>query len=222
MTEQTKKHSVVYALTGEALTPAVIRAGNQETPVWMQQRWQDGEFAMYIRNNGCGHCCAAMAARLYGVQLTPYTEYLHCRKLWGEPTEKQGHWLTTAGIVKVLNSLGVPAQGFGVAQFGAKKATGHILSALAAGKQVLFTSNPDHYPENPFSKGYHWVMAVSLQDDGTILIANSSEKATTEGIQFVEPDAIEKALFGESTAPDEMTWGDPDRIYEGSGFIIVG
>ena len=217
----TEAYRAEFALTGDAFTPAVIRVGQHETPVWIQQRWSKGAFATYIRNNGCGHCCTAMAARLHGVMIDPYSEYEHCRRLWGAPSAKQGHWLTTAGIVKVLKSFGVPAQGFGVAQFGTKKATEQILSALEAGKQVIFTSTPDPYPNNPFSTGYHWVMAVSVQENGTVLIANSSEKVTAEGIQFVTPDRIEKALFDDAVAPEDMTWGEPDRIHEGSGFIIV-
>ena len=213
---------VTYRLTGEHLTPAVIRVGEHETPVWMQARWTEGEFVRYINNNGCGHCCTAMAARLHGVDIDPYKEYVLCRSLWGEPKEDQGHWLTTAGIVKVLRSLNVRATGFGVKQIGSKKATEQILSALQDGKQVIFTSNPDDYPDNPFSKGYHWVMAVAIQEDGTILIANSSDKATPQGIQTVSADIIEKALFREATAPEDMTWGDPDRIHVGSGYIIVG
>ena len=211
-----------YYFTNEHLTPAVVRVGEYETPVWMQQRWEEGEYAQFIRNNGCGHCCAAMAARLQGVTIDPYEEYVHCLSLWGEPTGDQGNWLSTAGVEKVLRSLGVPAQGFGVKDQGAKQATEHILAALKEGKQVIFTSNPDHYPDNPFSKGYHWVMAVSVQEDGTVLIANSSEKAAPEGIQFVLPEVIEKALFKEATAPKDMTWGELQRIHEGSGYIIVG
>lgn len=211
-----------YTLTGAELTPAVIRIGDHETPVWAQARWTEGEFAQYIRNNGCGHCCTAMAARLHGVDLDPHREYEYCRELWGAPTDEQGHWLTTAGIAKVLHSLHIPAESFGVKQIGAKKATEQILAALRSGKPVIFTSNPDHYLDNPFSKGYHWVMAVEEKEDGSILIANSSEKAAPDGIQFVTPDVIEKALFREATAPQDMTWGEPDRIHEGSGYIIVG
>ena len=213
---------MIYRLTKEHLTPAVVRVGAYETPVWLQARWEEGEFARFIRQNGCGHCCAAMAANLHGISITPYEEYVHCRKLWGEPTGDQGNWLSTAGVEKVLRSLGVPARGFGVKAQGAKKATEHILSALREGKQVIFTSDPDDFPENPFSKGYHWVMAVSLQEDGTVLIANSSEKAAPEGIQSVLPEVIEKALFEEATAPEDMTWGEGQRIHEGSGYIIVG
>ena len=213
---------VQYTFTGEPLTPAVIRVGDYETPVWMQQRWQEGAFAVYVRNNGCGHCCAAMAARLHGVDIDPYREYEYCRQLWGAPADHQGNWQSTAGIVKVLQSLGVPAEGFGVQPVGAKAATEQILAALQAGKQVIFTSNPDHYPDNPFSKGYHWVMAVHIQDDGNILIANSSENAAPDGIQLVTADEIEQALFREAAAPSDMTWGEELRIHKGSGFIVVG
>lgn len=211
-----------YTLTGEYLTPAVIRVGDHETPVWMQNRWKDGEFSKFVIHNGCGHCCTAMAARLYGVEIDPHQEYELCRKLWGEPVGDQGHWLSAAGVVKVLRRLGVPAEGFGVRPLGVKKAMETILAALHGGKQVVFTSNPDDDPDNPFSKGYHWVMAVSMQEDGSVLIANSSEKAAVNGIQTVLPEAIKRALFREATAPEDMTWGEGDRIHEGSGFIIVG
>ena len=211
-----------YTLTGEHLTPAVIRVGDHETPVWMQQRWEEGGFAGFIVQNGCGHCCVAMAARLHGVMIDPYEEFLHCRKLWGEPNETQGPWLSASGVVKSLQALGVAAEGFGVKPMGVKKAMETILAALHGGKQVIFTSNPDDDPENPFSKGYQWVMAVSMQEDGSVLIANSSEKAAVNGIQTVLPETIERALFRESTAPEDMTWGEADCIHEGSGFIIVG
>ena len=206
----------------ENLISAVVRVGERETPVWSQSRWEHDEYAKFIRNNGCGHCCAAMAANLQGIEIDPYEEYVRCLCLWGEPTGDQGNWLSTAGIEKVLRSLGVPAQGFGVKHQGRKKATEHILSALQEGKQVIFGSDPDHYPENPFSRGYHWVMAVCLQEDGTVLIANSSEKAAPAGIQSVRPDVIEKALFKEATSPKDMTWGEQNRIHEGSGYIVVG
>ena len=212
---------VTYTLTGEALTPAVIRVGDYETPVWMQKRWTEGAYAEFIRKNGCGHCCTAMAARLHGVDIDPHGEYEYCRALWGAPEGDQGHWLSTAGIVKVLRSLNIPAEGFGVKQTGEKNAAANILAALSAGKQVIFTSNPDDYPDNPFSGGYHWVMAVALQEDGTVLIANSSVATAPDGIQFVTPETIEKALFRESTAPQDMTWGEGNRIHEGSGYIVL-
>ena len=213
-----------WIFTGQAEVPAILRIGAYETPVWMQQRWTEGEFSQYVRRNGCGHCCTAMAARLHGVQLDPHQEFAYCRTLWGAPAEDwgQGPWLSTAGIGKVLRSLGVPAQEYGVKQTGSKAALDSILRALPEGKQVIFTSNPDEYPENPFSKGYHWVLAADILNDGRILIANSSENAAPTGIQCVTPEMIEKALFREATAPEDMTWGETDRIGEGSGYIIVG
>ena len=214
-------HITLYA-TGEVLAPTIVRVGEQETPIWLQHRWQNGAYATYINKNGCGHCCAAMAARLHGVDMDPHREYEYCCSLWGEPEGDQGHWLSAAGVAKVLRSLGVPAEEFGVKPIGVPRATKHILDVLREGKQVIFTSDPNRYPDNPFSSGSHWVMAVALQADGTVLIANSSEQFTSEGIQSVKPDVIEKALFLESTAPDDMTWGEGSRIQEGSGYIVVG
>ena len=130
--------------------------------------------------------------------------------------------MVTVGVVKVLQSLQVPAEGFGVKQTGPREAVKRIVQALRAGKQVIFTSNPDDDPDNPFSKGYHWVMAVSIGEDDSILIANSSAKAAPEGVQFVTADVIERALFREAMAPMDMTWGETERIHEGSGYVIVG
>lgn len=92
-----------YRLTGDAKIPATVSLGAASTPVWMQQLWENGEFARYIRANGCGHCCTAMAANLYGISIDPYQEYLHCRSLWGAPNEEpqergEHHFLSVAGI----------------------------------------------------------------------------------------------------------------------------
>ena len=208
--------------TTDKNAPAVITRGAYATPVWMQNLWFEGEYATYIQNNGCGHCCVAMAAMLHGVMIDPHREYALCRELWGLPKENQGHWLPAAGVEKVLHHLGIPAISYGVAEDGARESTGKILSALECGKLVIFTSNPDDYPDNPFSDGYHWVMAVARGNDGNILIANSSLDAAPTGIQFVSPDAIEKALFREAIAPKDMTWGEEARIHIGSGYVIVG
>ena len=213
---------VTLLTTGNPLAPTIVRIGKYETPVWLQHRWQRGEFATYINKNGCGHCCTAMAARLHGVDIDPHREYEHCRSLWGEPTGDQGHWLSASGVAKVLRSLNIPAEEYGVYPNDARQATEHILMALQEGKQVIFTSNPDHDPHNPFSAGYHWVMALSLQTDGTILIANSAEQFAPDGIQRVTSDAIENALFKDSVAPKDMTWGENERIHVGSGYVMVG
>lgn len=42
------------------------------------------------------------------------------------------------------------------------------------------------------------------------------------GYHRVTQEIIEKALFAEATAPQDMTWGEPDRFHAGSGYIIVG
>jgi len=219
--------AVRYELTGEYLTPAVAFVDGRSTPVWIQQRWNDGPYAYYVRKNGCGHCCTAMAAVLHGIDLDPHREYEYCRKLWGSPKEEpnekgQDHFLSLAGVVKVLNSLGISAVGYGVKDQGPKRAVDHICSMLEMGKLVIFTSDPDDYPDNPFSDGYHWVMAVGFAEDGRILVANSSEKAASEGIQLVTPDVIEKALFVQSTADMDLTWGELERLNNGCGYVVVG
>ena len=211
-----------YTLTGDVSIPAVLRIGAYETPVWNQQGWNSGEFSAFVNKNGCGHCCVAMAARLHGVCIDPHEEFVRCRALWGAPAGDQGPWLSAAGVAKVLRSLQVPAEAFGVKEQGTKQAAEHILCALREGRQVIFTSNPERDPENPFSKGYHWVMAVAVREDGAVLIANSSGKAAPDGMQIVLPQTVEKALFCEAMAPEDMTWGETERIHEGSGYIIVG
>ena len=76
---------VSYTFTGDENAPAIVSIGNKSTPVWIQQNWQDGEYAQYVRKNGCGHCCTAMALNLNGVKINPHEEFEHCRKMWGEP-----------------------------------------------------------------------------------------------------------------------------------------
>jgi len=216
-----------YHPISERNAKMAVTVNGVSTPVWLQTHWDAGEYAFYIRRNGCGHCCAAMAARLHGVELDPHKEYELCRKLWGPPKELpddkgQDHFQSMAGIVKVLQSLGIPAVCFGVKEQGAKAAVEHMMAALFDGKQVIFASDPDDYPDNPFSSGYHWVMAVGFAAEGQILIANSSAKAVPDGIQLVTPEIIERALFRESVVAMDLTWGELERLYEGCGYIVVG
>ena len=216
-----------YRLTQDPLMPAVVHIGTLSTPVWLQQRWDTGEYAFYIRRNGCGHCCAAMAASLHGTPLNPHQEYELCRSIWGAPVELpdekgQDHFQSATGITRILQTLHIPAEPFGAKEQGTKSATAHILQALKEGKQVIFASDPDDYPDNPFSTGYHWVLAVGFYDDEHILIANSSEKAAQNGIQLVTADIIEKALFVNSTVASDLTWGELERLYEGCGYIVIG
>lgn len=215
---------VSYSRTGNAAVPAIIRVKEQETPVWIQSAWETGEFAQYIRRNGCGHCCTAMAARLQGVALDPYQEYLLCRKLWGEPDVEKGqdHFLTVAGIVKVLQHLSIPAQCFGVAEGEQQAAASHIVTCLQAGKQVILISDPFRDPGNVFSTGYHYVLAVGFDADGKILIANSSEKTCTGGIQTVTAQTIQRALYAGGTADPQMTWGVVETLEKGCTYVVVG
>lgn len=216
---------VTYELTNDAYAPAIIRIGNASTPVWLQQRWDTGIHAAYIQKNGCGHCCTAMAARLHGVKIDPHIEFEYCRNHWGTPKREQphqGNWLSVSGIVKVLTSFQISAECFGVPINGEKEAVEHILEALSAGKHVIIWSEPsERFPENPFSKGSHYVLAVGFNNDGKIVIANSSEKWTSEGVQLVDADTIGKALFLGSE-PMDMTWGESERYSNCSGYVVVG
>ena len=216
-----------YQLTQNLLIPTIVNIGAMSMPVWLQQRWHTGEYAVYIQRNGCGHCCAAMAANLHGIHIDPHQEYTLCRSLWGAPKELpdekgQDHFQSAAGITKILHYLGIPAEAFGVKEQGTDRAIAHILQGLKDGKQVIFASNPDDYPDNPFSSGYHWVMAVGYHDSEKILVANSSENATKQGVQLVTPDIIEKALFANATFSNDLTWGELERLDEGCGYIVIG
>jgi len=161
-----------YRRTENPAIPAEIMLGKYSTPVWIQSAWTEGEFAQYIRNNGCGHCCIAMAARLRGIDMDPYREYLLCRSLWGPPDAEKGqdHFLTVPGIEKILRHLGLSASCFGVAEGAQNQAADHIIRCLQAGKLVIFISDPFRYPGNVFSTGYHYVLAVGIRADGKILI----------------------------------------------------
>ena len=55
---------VTFKYTGSEAIPAEVTLGEHTTPVWIQQKWEEGQYAEYVRKNGCGHCCTAMAARL--------------------------------------------------------------------------------------------------------------------------------------------------------------
>ena len=213
---------VKYRLTDDEYIPAIVELGEKSTPVWRQNRWDKGEFSEYIRNDGCGHCCAAMAATLNGVSITSYEEYEYCRKMWGPPKLSQRHYMSISGITKVLNSLDIPAFCYGVKGRQYPEVGEQITESLKNGKQVIFWSNPlDDFPENPFSKGEHYVMAVGFDEDGRIVVANSSEKWTSEGIQKVDINTILRALRKDCD-PADKTWGDSDNHDYCAGYIIVG
>lgn len=208
-----------YRLTDNDYVPAYVMCDGREAPVWRQARWDTGEYREFIVKNGCGHCCAAMALCLHGIALDPHGEFSLCRSLWGEPNGKEGNWQSASGIVKILLYHGVAAACFGIAD--RDRAAAHIEEALRAGKQVIFWSHPSPaFPENPFSRGEHYVMAVGYTAGGEILIANSSEAAAPLGVQTVDIDTIRRSLFL-GADPIDATWGLLDLPHSG-GYIVVG
>ena len=214
---------VTYQMQDDPKIPATVFRGIWSTPVWIQQCWEDGEFAVYIRNNGCGHCCIAMAANLLGVRLTPYEEYLHCRKLWGPPAGAQHHFMSVPGMEKVFASLGIPAKSYGVETGGGARAAAHIVEELKRGKMVIFVSEPsERLPNNPFSSGLHYVLCVGLAEDGKMIIANSSSRAAELGVQLADETTVAAALYENCEPGGGMTWGELERFFYGCGYVVVG
>ncbi len=220
-----------YEYINEERAVVRVRLGDMSTPVWFQNRWQGDshELSGFIVRNGCGHCCAAMALTMHGHPIDPLGEFLLCRELWGEPREGrnpdgtksgQANFQSVTGIAKIIRHHGVRAEVYGVPDLeGAKK---NIERALNEGKQVIFCTRPDpSNPQNPFSTGYHWVMAVGYTEGG-ILVANSSEKYTEAGVQVVDMPTILRALCLGSQ-PRDFTWGEwCEEFREGTGYIVVG
>ena len=218
--------SVKYTYTGNSKIPAVITVNNESTPVWIQQKWEDGEYAEFIRKNGCGHCCTAMALNLNGIKITPHEEYCLCRMLWGAPRMgepiNEDNFLSETGIAEIIKHHGIAACAFGVANGGAYDSSVFIENELLSGKQVILWSHPSNkLPDNPFSPGEHYILAVGITEDGKILIANSSNRAEAKnGIQFTDRKTIEKVLF-EGTTPTDYTWGRYDFTKSGA-FVVIG
>lgn len=204
--------------------PYIVRFGMHSTPVWRQNLWDSGEFQEFIRKNGCGHCCAAMALRLNGVcNMDPHKEFTTCRQLWGEPKKDrefpQDNLQSVSGITKILQHYGVKAEYFGVPDLD--KAEKHFDEALKVGKQIIFWSHPtEDFPDNPFSPNEHYVMAVGYTPEGKILVANSSRWAAT-AVQIVDMQTIMRALYL-GAAPIDMTWGERDHYINCAGYVVVG
>lgn len=210
-----------YQLT-EGLIPARLDIDGRTTPVWRQQRFDHRPHGEYLSRNGCGHCCTAMALQLHGVELDPHDEYEYCLTLWGEPQAHQGRYLSVGGITAVLRSFGVAAECFGVPQGGAPQATEHILRALHEGHQVIFWSAPSpDFPDNPFSRGSHYVMAFGFDEDGLVLVANSSQRWGAPPVQHVTADTVCRALFDGCTAEGSKTWAEPADHRGCAGYVIV-
>ena len=222
-----KESSAVFTFHDDAKIPVTVTKGEYSTPVWIQTAWEEGEFSVYIQKNGCGHCSCAMAARLCGVpDITPYTEYENCRRLWGIPNADEGryHWLCFGGVVESLKSYGVEAEAFGVPAGKQSEAVEDICRALSEGKLVIFCSLP-LTPDNPFSSGAHYVLFVGLTEDGRVLVANSSLKARTEtpGAQTVTRGEIENALYPHGCEPNGkgLTWGILEGLNDQLGYVVV-
>lgn len=213
-------NTVTYKFTDDAKIPAEVTVNGKTTSIWIQQLWEGGEFEKYIRGNGCGHCCVAMAANLYGVHINPYAEYEYCRKLWGAPVEPQQHFMSVTGIAKVLGSLGIAATAYPM--LDRESATAQITEALNNGKMVILVVKPsEEYPENPFSKGSHWILAAGFDADGKIVIANSSNRAATaDGIQLADAHMLHDALYI-GTELEDRTWGVLKPMTPGVGFVVV-
>lgn len=215
-----------YIFTGDNKIPAKVTVNGYSTPVWIQKRWEQGEYAAYIQKNGCGHCCTAMALNLHGITINPHEEFALCRKRWGTPRMdepfKEGNFMSVSGITKILNSFGVSAQCFGVPKGECDAAASYIEKELYKGKQVILWSHPsDKLALNPFSPGEHYILAAGYTDDGKILIANSSARAITDdGIQLTDYETIAAVLY-EGCEPKDFTWGRYDHVHS-SGYVVVG
>ena len=209
-----------YEFINDKNIPAIIKKDGFSSPVWIQQRWQNGKYVKFVQKNGCGHCCTAMALNLHGIYIDPNKEFTLCRELWGKPDESinEYNFMSVRGIVKILSHFEVSAEAFGVSD--AKKSAEHIYNELKDGNTVIFWSHPSEKLEpNPFSTGEHYVLAVGISDEG-IVVANSSNKAITDnGIQTVDIDTIEKSLFV-GTDPKDFTWGRTPCCHSG-GYVII-
>lgn len=219
-----------YKFTGDSLTPAIVSFNSKTTPVWMQQRWQDGKYAVYVRQNGCGHTCTAMACNLLGININPHEHIERCVQLWGEPSiakngNQQYYFITPCGIVESLRGFGIKAECFGYKNQGVDGAISHILESLSQGKLVIFISSPSKdFQDNTFSKGDHYVLAVGLLESGKILIANSSINGVYdigEGVQEVDAETVKKS-FNPIAEPIKKTWGEIVDLHEGIGYVVIG
>lgn len=210
----------------DGLIAATVARGAHTTPVWIQSRWQTGEYAEYIVKNGCGHCSVAMALRLSGIpEIDPHAEYCALRARYGDPDPAagEGHWLDPQGVAASCRLHGLAAECFGIPAGGCRAATAHILSALAKGRMVIFLSFP-LTADNPFSGGAHYVLLVGLDGAGRVQVANSSLRGVTKtpGVQTVPPAALTAALLPEGGDPTAgAVWGRAD-YGKRQGYIIVG
>ena len=223
-----------FRINDDEFIPAYVSIRGKETPVWIQQRTPDAEFSKAVQQSGCGHSCTAMALKLLGVEdITPYKAYLRARELFGTPLPpeqspnglRQYHFITPSGVTKVLKSYGFNSKCYPVPLGKRKECVDQMVEALKEGKLVIFISHPSpEFPENPFSKGDHYVLAVGFNRDGKIMVANSSlnGKTPTLGVhEGVENIDIERALWDGGDCID-ATWGNLEILEKITGYIIIG
>ena len=205
---------------------AEVFAHGYSTPVWNQNKWQDGEYAEYIRKNGCGHCCTAMALNLNGVKISPHEEFVLCRKMWGEPRMGEplceDNFISPSGLAQIIKRFGINAAAYGIEAGKSYEASVHIEKELQNGRQVIIWSHSsEKLNPNPFSKGEHYILAAGFTQDGKILIANTSDYvADQNGIQFTDRVTIEKILM-EDTRITDYTWGRYN-FSDGGSYVVVG
>ena len=220
-----------YEFINEGTASVRVKLGKLSTPVFIQQRWSavDHPNSGFVVRNGCGHCCAAMAVTMYSHPIDPLEEYNLCRELWGAPNEVvttsgktgEGNFQSAMGIMKIIRHFGIGAECYGVPSLDLAKV--NIEKALSLGKQVIFCVRPTSEERpHPFSRGWHWVMAVGYTEQGKILVANSSEPHTEAGVQETDIDTVLDALCLGS-APEDLCWGVWSEDFKaGTGYIIVG
>ena len=218
--------SVTFEFTQNPKAPSVITKGKFSTPVWIQGEWTEGEYAKYIVQNGCGHCCTAMALNLCGVAITPYEEYLLCRKMWGEPRYNEPfceeNYMSATGIERIISDFGIFAKAYGIENGKTHEAAEQIRHELQKGRLVIIWSHPSQkLLDNPFSPGEHYVLLCGIDDGGKILVANSSIRGKADrGIQYTDIETVEKVLF-EGAKISGYTWGRHD-LKGGGAYVVAG
>lgn len=205
----------------DSLIPVYAGINGFETPVWLQSEWTEGPYAEYVRKNGCGHCCAAMAARLYGVEIDPSMEFDTCVELWDVPDEDHDWFQTARGITEILRAYGVESSAFGVPEDeeGLSMTCYLIECALSSGHQVIFWSHP-YDDDNIFSTGEHYVMAIGYDEEGHVVVLNSGTRKTSDGYNLTDLDTIMRSVYRGSRA-SLSGWGKEDELPACGGIVIV-
>jgi hypothetical protein len=223
--------TVKYKVLDNELTPVVATVNGFSTPVWIQQRIKEVENFAPLNYSGCGHCSVSMVLNLRGQKVTPWEEYQRCLELFGEQGvsksgNKQYPFLSVTGMVKVFNSYGLKARCFGVENGDRKSATEQIIRELKNGKLVAMVSCPsEEFPNNPFSKGHHWVVLAGFDESGNVIVLNSSLNGDYSGcvlgINAVDSKTIEMAL-SKIANPTDKTWGELENLdSDGCGFVVI-